>query len=225
MGLARGTHRALVAERPFGPREVLALQAAGRRCVALLPDGEPLGPYASPFAFCVHDIEHLAKFFDPTSHRAQVGFFRLLHAGLASGLGGLLARHDARFGEEVDAIGADTNGSPVFAFASVVMKLKMATRRALGRATGVVRTRGALTAEEEAAFLPEFEALADALRLPRGLRAGALTVGARGDDRAAARALFAHFVESAAQGDGGGASVGCSVEAPAAAALRWRPTS
>lgn len=197
VGLALGTHRALVAERPFAPREVLALQASGRRCVSLLPSGEALGPYPSAFAFCIHDIEHLAKFFDPRDHRAQVGFFRLLHQGVLAGLGGLLARHDARFADEVDAVGADTNGSPVFAFASLVMKLKMATRRALGRATGVVRARGALTAEEEAAFAPEFEALAEALVLPRALRAGALTVGARGDDRAAARALFAHFEASA----------------------------
>jgi len=261
IGLARGSHVAVVAERPFAPREVLALQAEGRRCVSLLPPGAPLGPYATTFAFCIHDIEHLAKFFDPPSHRAQVGFFRLLHGGISAGLGGLLARHDARFSAELDAVGADTNGSPVFAFAAVVMKLKMATRRALGRAQAEAahslgkspsfeRTRGALTAEEEAAFLPEFEALAEALRVPRALRAGALTVGARGDDRAAARALFAHFAASAptaessgAQAEGGHGSSPSGVSSPPSSprrspqlssvgasevddpALRWRPTS
>lgn len=197
IGLARGTHHAVVAERAFPPREVLALQAEGWRCVSLLSSGESLGPYPSAFAFCIHDIERLAKFFDPEHYRAQVGFFHLLHQGLASGLGGLHTRHDARFAEDVDAVGADTNGSPVFAFASLVMKLKMATRRALGRATGVVRTHGPLTADEEAAFAPEFDALADALRLPAELRPGALAVGARREAPAAARALLAHFVASA----------------------------
>ncbi len=193
LGLARGTHLAEVAARPFTAREVLALQARGRRCVSLLPAGVELGPYASAFEFCAHDLAHLAKLFEPAHRRGQLGFFRLLHEGVVSGLAGLEARHDPRFTADVEAVGADTNGSAVFAFASLVMKLKMASRRALGRATGVEVTGGSLTPAEEAAFAPDFADLCEVFRVPEGLQAAALTVGARRAEPLAGRALLAHF--------------------------------
>ncbi len=199
LGLHTGTHRALVAERPFTPREILALSAGGRRCVSLLPEGGPLGPYATPFAFAAHDLEHLAQLFDPVHYEGQIGFFRRLSAGLSSGLGGLLASHDEAFERDVENVGADTNGSCVFAFASLVMKLKMASRRSLGRRTGNVRTRGPLSADEEAAFAPDLARLVEALGMPAALFPVAAQVGRRDDSDAgrAGRTVLAFFEAAA----------------------------
>lgn len=199
LGIHAGTHRALVAERPFSALEVIALQAEGRRCVSLLPEDGPLGPYATPLAFAAHDLEHLHQFFDPGHHEGQLGFFRRLHYGLSNGLGGLVASHDDAFLRDVANVGADTNGSCVFAFASVVMKLKMASRRSLGRITGQTRDQGALTAEEEAAFAPDLGRLLDGLGMPRALLPAAARVGnrRRDSDPEAGREVLAFFVAAA----------------------------
>jgi hypothetical protein len=193
IGIARGTHPARVEARPFTAREVLALQAEGRRCVSLLPPGSPLGPYPSAFAFAAHDLDHLAKFFDPQHFAGQLGFFRMLHAGVSSGLAGLFARHDEKLVTDVETVGADTNGSSVFAFASLVMKLKMAARRRLGRITGEVHERGPLSEGEERAFAPDFEALREVFHLDAELGEAARLVGTRREHREAGRALLEHF--------------------------------
>lgn len=193
IGLARGTHPARVEARPFTAREVLALQAEGRRCVSLLPPGAPLGPYPSAFAFAAHDLDHLAKFFDPAHFAGQLGFFRMLHAGVSSGLAGLFARHDDKLVSDIETVGADTNGSSVFAFASLVMKLKMASRRRYGRITGIVREKGPLSVEEERAFEPDFAALREVFELDATLGEAARLVGTRREHREAGRALLEHF--------------------------------
>ncbi len=193
VGLALGTHLAQVERRTFSAREVIALQARGRRCVSLLAPSVALGPYATPLAFVAHDLDHLALFFDPLHHRGQRGFFRRLDLALERGLGGLLAAHDARFESDVLSVGADTNGSPVFALASLLMKLKMAVRRARGRATGAVVTKGPLDAAEERAFAPELEAFCAALGLPPSLFDAARGVGTRRAAPEAGRALLAFY--------------------------------
>lgn len=193
IGIARGTHPARVEARPFTAREVLALQSEGRRCVSLLPPGSPLGPYPSAFAFAAHDLDHLAKFFDPTHFAGQLGFFRMLHAGVSSGLAGLFARHDDKLVTDIETVGADTNGSSVFAFASLVMKLKMASRRRHGRITGIVREKGPLSEDEERAFSPDFEALCVVFHLNAELGEAARLVGTRREHRDAGRALLEHF--------------------------------
>lgn len=204
VGLAVGTHLADVARRTFAAREVIALQAGGRRCVSMLSPGEGLGPYSTPLAFVAHDLDHLALFFDPRQHRGQVGFFRRLDLAIEGGLGGLLAVHDARFELDVLAVGADTNGSPVFALASLLMKLKMAVRRARGRETGDVVTRGPLDPAEERAFTPALEAFCAALGLPPKLQEAARTVGTRRAAPEAGRALLSFFEgEAPAQGSFG----------------------
>jgi len=198
LGIYAGTHRADLFDRALEAREVVALQARGRRCVSLLVAGDPsLGPYASPLGFCAHDLGHLAAFFDPRHVRGQRGFFFCLDRALDAGLGGLLGDHDPRFEHDVLAVGADTNGSCVFAFASLVMKLKMAVRRAEGRRTGALRDRGPLTADEEAAFAPELRRFLRALGMPERLDADAALVGTRRDHREAARKVLAFFEDLA----------------------------
>lgn len=193
LGLHAGTHHAEISSGPFAARHVIALQAAGRRCISLLPEDAPRGPYQSPLAFAAHDLEHLAQFFAPAHFWGQLGFFQRLHGALDDGLGGLLSDHDQAFGDDVNRVGADTNGSSVFAFASLVMKLKMAARRALARRTGTVRTHGALTSEEEAAFAPELERLVAAFRMPNELLPMAARVGTRRADHEAGVAVLRYF--------------------------------
>jgi hypothetical protein len=193
VGLARGTHHARVEERPFTAREVLALQAEGRRCVSLMPPGAPLGPYPSAFAFAAHDLDHLAQLFDPLHFAGQLGFFRMLHEGVETGMAGLFERHDPKLVTDIETVGADTNGSAVFAFASLVMKLKMATRRRFGRTTGILREKGPLSEDEERAFEPDFEALCAVFRLGGTLPEAARLVGTRREHKEAGLALLGHF--------------------------------
>lgn len=196
LGMFAGTHAATVYRRPLAAREVVALQAAGRRCVSLLDEHAPLGPYATPLGFCVHDLSHLAAFFDPAHARGQRGFFRALDRALDGDLEALLADHDPALRADVLAVGADTNGSCVFAFASLVMKLKMAVRRALGRRTGLVRERGPLTPEEETAFTPELRRFTRALGMPASLDEDAARVGTRRAFPEAARRVLLFFEET-----------------------------
>src|SRR5688572_17416386 len=53
---------------------VLFLQAQGRRCVSLLPAEAAQLVGSDPFAFAVHDLCHVTKFFDPRYNAEQVGF-------------------------------------------------------------------------------------------------------------------------------------------------------
>jgi hypothetical protein len=163
---------------------VLARQAAGRRCVSLLEDlaarawGDPRHP--DGLSFALHDLHHLEKFVAPEHHRGQVGFFRCMQRALA---GDALAELERSFDEtwrrDRDYVIADMNGSSVFLFAVLKMRLNMAVRRRLAAARGVpAPTRGPLDAEERAALAPALDTLLGAMGLPDPLREEALAVSA-----------------------------------------------
>ncbi len=186
------------------PAEVLAWQAQGERCVSLLPDevaaratgiaGVKADARDPGLAFALHDLCHLGHFVDPAHHDGQVGFFAALHrASTRPEWTAFLARGDATLAKEIDHVAADMNGSAVFLFAALKMKLKMAVRRRVGEARGQVRVSGALDDDEHAAFDVELEALTRHLGLTGAARDGALRVSTRRDAEVAASALLAHF--------------------------------
>lgn len=177
------------------PDEVLALQAKGRRCVSLLPDGVSPEPHASGLDFLIHDLCHLDKFVDPEHHEEQVGFFATLERlGSQPLFQKLEANLDASFVEDRERLAADVNGSAVYLFALLKMKLKMAARRRHARTAGIaVRTSGSLDAAEQAVFDELEDALYDCLELDAGLRSAARATTARRDDVDAAACIAAEF--------------------------------
>lgn len=208
--IERGVARGLVAwgdgERPVdllfevpSPRQVLALQARGRRCVSLLDAGAPTAPHEDALAFAVHDLCHLEKFVDPEHHIAQRGFFALVHRAMSepSWAAAFEAGFDDAWAKDRDYVVADMNGSPVFLFAALKMKVKMAVRRRVARARGgEPRCGGALDAVEERAYE---EALADLFeRL--GLRGAsvddAFAVSTRRDSPEAAIRIIQYFEDA-----------------------------
>ena len=146
------------------PREVLRRQAAGRRCVALLDDavarahGDPRHP--DGLSFALHDLHHLEKFVEPEHHRGQVGFFRAVDRALSdTEVAALELTFDAIWSAERDYVLADMNGSAVFLFSVLKMRLAMAVRRRLARGRGVpVPTEGRLDDDERAALQPVLSA-------------------------------------------------------------------
>jgi hypothetical protein len=193
-----GRRRVHLLSRVPEPRELLLWQSNGERCVSLLPDGAETAPHEGGLAFLMHDLCHLEKFVDPAHHEGQVGFFATVHAATERApWSAFLARFDGVFRSELDHVVADMNGSAVFLFAALKMKLKMAVRRRLARARGCEatgdRVSGALDAEEQAAFAAELEALFDLLELRGPARDAARRVSTRRDDRDAAIEVLAHF--------------------------------
>jgi hypothetical protein len=177
------------------PARVLSLQARGRRCVSLLPDGVSPAPHASGLDFLIHDLCHLAKFVDPEHHEEQVGFFATLRGFSENArCRELEALLDAAFVEDRERLGADVNGSAVYLFALLKMKLKMAARRRRARLIGApARVSGALDAGERAVF-EELEAiLYDALGFGAGLERAARETSARRDALASASLVSAEF--------------------------------
>jgi hypothetical protein len=169
-------------------RQVLALQAQGRRCVGLLDDaaarahGDPRHPDGLTFA--LHDLCHLEKFVAPEHHAGQVGFFRIVERALqAPSIVALDRELDDTWRADRDYVIADMNGSAVFLFAALKMKLAMAVRR-----------RG------QAAADPAVELLFEAMGLPDDVREAARSVTRRRDRPAAARRLLAHFEAAAGAG-------------------------
>jgi hypothetical protein len=161
-------------------RGLLALQARGRRCVCLLDDaaarahGDPRHPDGLTFA--LHDLCHLEKFVAPEHHAGQVGFFRLVDRALAApAMIGLARGLDDLWRADRDYVIADMNGSAVFLFAALKMKLKLAVAR-----------RGA-------PFEPALDVLLSAMALPDDLREAARAVSPRRDRPADARRLLDHF--------------------------------
>jgi len=123
----------LLASVPL-PDYVLELQAQGRRCVSLLPHGVSPSPHSDALAFALHDLCHLDKFVDPSHHLGQVGFFASLHSSSKrTAWGRFEGEFDETFRRDWHHVGADMNGSAVFLFAALKMKLKMAVRRAVSR--------------------------------------------------------------------------------------------
>jgi hypothetical protein len=180
-------------------RQVLARQARGRRCVCLVEDaaalahGDPRHPDGLTFA--LHDLCHMEKFVDAEHHAGQVGFFRAVERALeAPALAALDAELDDTWRAERDYVISDMNGSAVFLFAALKMKLNMAVRRRLARTPGrAAPTRGALDAEERAAVQPALDLLLESLGLPEDVREGARVVSTRRDHPADARRLLAFF--------------------------------
>ena len=180
-------------------REVLRRQAAGRRCVALIDDqtarahGDPRHPDGLTFA--LHDLCHLEKFAAPAHHPGQVGFFRAVERALLSEpIAALESTLDAAWVADRDYVIADMNGSAVFLFSVLKMRLAVAVRRRRARRDGrPVPTTGGPDAADQEALRPVLDAWFAAMGLPAGLRAEALAVSARRDHPAHARRLLDHF--------------------------------
>ena len=187
----------LLSEIPSA-RGLLALQARGRRCVCLIEDaaarahGDPRHP--DGFTFALHDLCHLEKFVAPEHHAGQVGFFRVVERALAAPATAALERDlDDTWRAERDYVIADMNGSAVFLFAALKMKLTMAVRRRLQRERGLAVRSGRLDAEERAAIAPTLDTFLGAMDLPDDVRDAARAVSPRRDDPTAARRLLDHF--------------------------------
>jgi len=178
------------------PRHVLGLQALGRRCVSILPDGAK----ENGLEFALHDLCHLEKFVDPAHHDEQVGFFGCLAAAMDSGG---WRRFDTRFDDawlkDVEHVAADMNGSAIFLFAALKMKLKMAVRRELARAEGrPPPTGGPLSPDESRAFDAALAEMLDLLAVAADVRDAALAISTKRDTPADALRLQAWFASLAA---------------------------
>jgi hypothetical protein len=161
-------------------RRVLALQARARRCVCLIEDaaarahGDPRHPDGLTFA--LHDLCHLEKFVSPEHHDGQVGFFRLVERALETdAMMALDADLDDSWRADRDYVIADMNGSAVFLFAALKMKLKLAVGRRQTR------------------FDAALEILLGAMDFPDDVRDAARAVSPRRDHPAAAHRLLDHF--------------------------------
>jgi hypothetical protein len=200
---ARGERPADLRHQILAPEEVLQHQARGRRCVSLLDDATALGHgdprHPDGLSFALHDLCHLEKFAAPEHHRGQVGFFRSVAGALACpALQELERNFDSQWRADRDYVIADMNGSAVFLFSVLKMRMNMAVRRRLAAARGVpAHTRGPLDADERAAVQPALTTLCHALDLPRALEAAALSVSTRRDHPALAHRLLAHFEQAA----------------------------
>lgn len=191
----------LVFEAPT-PRDVLAMQARGRRCVSLLDDDlAPPGPKAAygggGLGFVVHDLCHLEKFADPEHHAGQVGLFSALDRAMSDPRWlAVESGFDARYVDERDHVLADMNGAPVFLFMVMRNKMKLAVRRQIAAERGEPCRAGALDDRETAAYGEALEVLLDALDLEGRARGAARALASRHDaELADAAALTEVFVK------------------------------
>ena len=178
---------------------VLGLQAAGRRCVSLLASDVPTAPHADALAFAVHDLCHLDKFIDAEHHLGQVGFFSRLHAAaILPSWASFESRFDDTFRIDWEHVAADMNGSAVFLFAALKMKLKMAVRRLCGRdpKNGLPKHEGPLTPEETNAYEAHLHDLMLLLGLEPSIVSAARATSAKRDDLRAATQLLRYFEEA-----------------------------
>jgi hypothetical protein len=177
------------------PGYVLALQSRGRRCVSLLPPGTDTRPHDGPFAFTVHDLCHLEKFADSEHHNGQVGFFASFEQAVHDARWGPFeALFDPSFTADWQHVAADMNGSAVFLFAALKMKLKMAVRRRVAFLQGGRPDLGGqLTPAEASAYAEHLETLLVLLRLHGDVAEAARRTSARRDDPTAAWTLLQHF--------------------------------
>lgn len=182
----------VIAEIPSAG-EVLARQAGGARHVSLVDDARARehGDARHPdgLSFALHDLCHLEKFVDPLHHAGQLGFFRACaqldeHEPWRA----IETTLDDVWRRDRDYVFADMNGSAIFLFAALKMKLAMALRRRLGQPYG-----GAVTSEERSAAVSAYDALFSALALPLELRSDAHAVSTRKDAPSSAARLLAHF--------------------------------
>jgi hypothetical protein len=163
-------------------RDLLALQARGRRCICLVDDtaalahGDPRHP--DGLSFALHDLCHMEKFVAPEHHAGQVGFFRLVQRALdAPAMTALDRDLDDAWCADRDYVIADMNGSAVFLFAALKMKLKLAVLRRTQKGT------------VDAAL----DVLLQSMDLPDDIRDAARAVSPRRDHPAHARRLLAYF--------------------------------
>ena len=177
------------------PRELLRLQAHGRRCVSLLDDSVSSAPHEDGLAFAVHDLCHLEKFVDPAHHTEQIGFFALLDHGLDHPrFAALQASLDAAWIDDRDHVLADMNGSAVFLFLVLKSKLKLALRRRIARERGQPPPLGGpLDPAEAVACADAYATLHEALELPEEVVAAARALSSRHDAELAAPRLLAWF--------------------------------
>ena len=176
-------------------RYVLSLQAKGARCVSALPEGAPTSLHENRFEFVLHDLCHLGKFACSPHYLEQVGFFSSFHSALDHpAWRALESELDADFQRDRDHVAADMNGSCVFLFAVLKMKLKMAARRALARRRGAIPPSGGpLSAQEYDLFCDLFDRALDAFQLEGAIRTAALQTSARRDAPEMATLLTKHF--------------------------------
>jgi hypothetical protein len=194
VGWAMGRRSALLFDEPITPKHIVELQAEGLRCVSLLARIPP----REGLDFALHDLRHLEKFFDPDHHRAQIGFFRSWARALGKNdsdrFDGTL---DETWREDRDRVLADMNGSPIFLFAVLKMKLKVAVRRRLARERGVEPPfKNALDDEELAAYAPFLDRLLDLLELTGEVRAAAREISARRDRPELGKRLLEHWTSA-----------------------------
>jgi hypothetical protein len=177
------------------PRELLRLQARGRRCVSLLDDDVSTAPHEDGLAFAVHDLCHLEKFVDPAHHTEQIGFFALLDRALDHPrFAALEASLDAAWIDDRDHVLADMNGSAVFLFLVLKSKLKLAVRRRIARERGQPPPLGGpLDPAEAEACADAYSTLHEALELPDEVVDAARALSSRHDAELAAPRLLAWF--------------------------------
>ncbi len=196
---------------------LLNLQASGRRCVSLLPDGAPTAPHEDTLAFAMHDLCHLEKFVDTDHHTGQVGLFKLLDRTFSTPeWQAFESRFDMTWLRERDAVVADMNGSAIFLFSALKMKLKMASRRQVARMRGADTTAisGPLDEVESRVFASNLDEMIELIQVDPAVRNAARVVSTRRDAPDAAVELLAYFERL-------GASAGVTTElVPVVAPLR-----
>jgi hypothetical protein len=138
---------------------------------------------------------HLGKFVCSPHYLEQVGFFSSFRSALDHPAWRALELElDANFERDRDHVAADMNGSCVFLFAVLKMKLKMAARRALARRQGSIPPSGGpLSADEYDLFRDLFDRALDAFRLEGPIRTAAVRTSARRDAPEMAARLTEHF--------------------------------
>jgi hypothetical protein len=155
--------------------------------------GDRLHPDALSFA--LHDLHHLEKFVAPEHHAGQVGFFRCMRRALADAEFVALQRtFDDAWIADRNYVIADMNGSAVFLFSVLKMRLAMAIRRRVA-ADGhrTAPSGGPLDTEEQRALAPALETLFSAMGLPGALGEEARVVSAARAFPAHAQRLLLHF--------------------------------
>jgi hypothetical protein len=177
------------------PEQVLELQSRGARCVSLLPPQVSAAPHADALAFVLHDLCHLEKFLDPVHHVGQVGFFSMVvEARRRPAFGTFERDFDAELSREWDHVISDMNGSAVFLFAAMKMKLKMAVRRRMAQRQGTQAPQlGPLSARENEAYEDAQRQLLELLDLAGELAGAARATSAKRAEPQAAGQLLAHF--------------------------------
>lgn len=181
---------AVVVAGEMSTSEIVSLQAQGQRCVSL---NEAVSAQDG-LAYALHDLRHLGKFFQPELHEEQRGFFVSASRALGSDAWRALdALLDERWQKDRDTVLADMNGSAVFLFSALKMRLRMAARRRYWSLRGEPGPiAGLLDAGEEAEFAPLLELCLDGFALDGSVRDAARAISCRRD----AAPHAARFVEA-----------------------------